>query len=191
MALMHERGGVAGTEYKEQPSSQIMHGASSEFPRLELQGSTTGCGDLHADDNDACKENEMFESDTSLSFQTEHMSSAASTNCRAAMPEATRLCDIVGHDNAKLRIEEVLLSISPRFSRFMTGIRALPASILLSGPPGCGKVSASHALPIDVNGTSCVHHSCDRLTVRSHRSLSYRPSLPVPSRGKLEPLSFP
>jgi ATPase family associated with various cellular activities (AAA)/AAA+ lid domain len=65
---------------------------------------------------------------------------AGSGSMRSA--EASTLDEIVGHDEAKIRVQEVLLSLSPRFSAVMTGIRALPPSILLYGPPGCGKVRA-------------------------------------------------
>jgi len=57
--------------------------------------------------------------------------------------EKTRFKDIIGHGAIKLRIEEMLLPLAlPQSiaSSVLTGIRALPASILLYGPPGCGKV---------------------------------------------------
>jgi AAA+ superfamily predicted ATPase len=106
-----------------------------------MKRSASDCRDPHACESDTTKENAMSEEMEAMqSFESSSMPSLVSTTRRAAMLEATRLCDIVGHENAKLRIGEVLMSISPRFSRYMTGIRALPASILLSGPPGCGKV---------------------------------------------------
>lgn len=57
--------------------------------------------------------------------------------------ERTRFRDIIGHGAVKLRIEEMLLpmSLPPSIAdSVLTGIRAQPASILLHGPPGCGKV---------------------------------------------------
>jgi len=57
--------------------------------------------------------------------------------------ERTRFKDIIGHGAVKLRIEEMLLPMALPISvadSVLTGIRALPASILLYGPPGCGKV---------------------------------------------------
>lgn len=57
--------------------------------------------------------------------------------------EQVRFHDVVGHGAVKMRIEEMLLPLAlpPLLSaKVLTGIRALPASILLYGPPGCGKV---------------------------------------------------
>lgn len=57
--------------------------------------------------------------------------------------ERTRFKDIIGHGAVKLRIEEMLLPMALPLSvadSVLMGIRALPASILLYGPPGCGKV---------------------------------------------------
>ena len=60
--------------------------------------------------------------------------------------EKTRFKDIIGHGTVKLRIDEVLLPLALPASiadTVLIGIRSLPASILLYGPPGCGKVSAA------------------------------------------------
>jgi hypothetical protein len=60
--------------------------------------------------------------------------------------EATRLKDIIGHARAKLRIEEIILPLGLPYevtTSVLRGIRSMPASILLYGPPGCGKVSSS------------------------------------------------
>jgi len=57
--------------------------------------------------------------------------------------EKTRFSDIIGHGAVKLRIEEILLPIGlpPALAdSILTGVRAMPTSILLYGPPGCGKV---------------------------------------------------
>lgn len=57
--------------------------------------------------------------------------------------EKTRFSDIIGHGAAKVRIEELLLPLAlpPAVANaVLTGVRALPASLLLHGPPGCGKV---------------------------------------------------
>jgi hypothetical protein len=57
--------------------------------------------------------------------------------------EQTRFADIIGHANAKLHMEELLLPLAlpPEVAAsIFTGARAMPASVLLYGPPGCGKV---------------------------------------------------
>jgi SpoVK/Ycf46/Vps4 family AAA+-type ATPase len=55
----------------------------------------------------------------------------------------TRFSDIIGHASVKLRIDEMLLPLAlpPSLSEsILTGVRSLPACLLLYGPPGCGKV---------------------------------------------------
>jgi hypothetical protein len=57
--------------------------------------------------------------------------------------EQTRFADIIGHANAKLHMEELLLPLAlpPEVAAsIFTGARSMPASVLLYGPPGCGKV---------------------------------------------------
>lgn len=61
------------------------------------------------------------------------------------MPETTttRFSDIIGHASVKLRIDEMLLPLAlpPALAdSILTGVRSLPACLLLYGPPGCGKV---------------------------------------------------
>ena len=64
------------------------------------------------------------------------------------MPEmtTTRFSDIIGHASVKLRIDEMLLPLalpSALADSILTGVRSLPACLLLYGPPGCGKVCVS------------------------------------------------
>jgi ATP-dependent Zn protease len=59
------------------------------------------------------------------------------------MTTIVRFKDIIGHQSVKLRLDEVLLpmALPPNLSKaVLKGIRSLPASILMYGPPGCGKV---------------------------------------------------
>jgi hypothetical protein len=58
-----------------------------------------------------------------------------------------RLRDIIGHGCVKLRMDEMLLPLGlPEaiLDTKFTGKRTPPASILLYGPPGCGKVGYAH-----------------------------------------------
>jgi hypothetical protein len=65
--------------------------------------------------------------------------------------EQTRFADIIGHANAKLHMEELLLPLAlppDVAASIFTGARAMPASVLLYGPPGCGKVRDVKLRPI-------------------------------------------
>lgn len=60
-----------------------------------------------------------------------------------------RFSDITGHASVKLRIDELILPLglpSAVAESVLKGIRSIPASILLYGPPGCGKVCYTFVL---------------------------------------------
>lgn len=62
---------------------------------------------------------------------------------RHHQPHDIRFSDIIGHASVKLRIDELILPLglpSIIAESVLSGIRSIPASILLYGPPGCGKV---------------------------------------------------
>ena len=75
---------------------------------------------------------------------TSSMNTKTKTNASANnMTSTVRFKDIIGHQSVKLRLDEVLLpmALPPSLSRaVLKGVRSLPASILMYGPPGCGKV---------------------------------------------------
>ena len=72
----------------------------------------------------------------------------SSSSCHPEIPSTT-FADIIGHGQAKLRLDEALLPLAlpPDLTdSVLTGVRAAPASILLHGPPGCGKSKLAQAV---------------------------------------------
>jgi SpoVK/Ycf46/Vps4 family AAA+-type ATPase len=102
-------------------------------------------------------EHQGFQTQTSSSSSSQRADTTTISATRTRYPSKrsrssierapiTRFSDIVGHGAVKLRIDEILLpmALPPILAEsILTGIRSLKASILLYGPPGCGKVRAS------------------------------------------------
>eukprot|EP00980_Cylindrotheca_fusiformis_P010113 scaffold2243_cov122-Cylindrotheca_fusiformis.AAC.29 len=68
---------------------------------------------------------------------------------RSATTVTTKFSDIIGHGHVKLRLEEVLLPLAlPQqlADSILIGVRANTASILMYGPPGCGKTQLAKAV---------------------------------------------
>lgn len=81
---------------------------------------------------------------------TNRPTTAIVSNCKYDKPYIkTRFSDIIGHGSAKLRLDEMLLPLAlpPSLAQnILTGVRSIPASILLYGPPGCGKTQLARAV---------------------------------------------
>ena len=128
-------------------------------PPLVPSNTCTPFGDTHGAKEDSLP----FPEDEPHRFITQSTDSGTSTNDEEEKDEAskfrssgkrklppetferTRFKDVIGHGSVKMRIEEILLPLAlpPCVAdAVLTGIRALPASIMLYGPPGCGKVRA-------------------------------------------------
>ena len=95
-----------------------------------------------------------------LSKRKIHHTYATTTSTKTAESfEKTRFKDIIGHGAVKLRLDELLLPLAlPEkiTQTVLVGIRALPASILLYGPPGCGKVSKQQISSFDGISTTAL-----------------------------------
>ena len=123
------------------------------------------------------------EDGTSHKHGSDHTaSSSAALSSSEVVVESTKFQDIIGHGAIKVRMEEILLSVSlpgPIVRTVLTGIRSQPTSVMLHGPPGCGKVRT-------------VMHSRTLFSFRSANPITMidRQNSPVPLPVKLKQPSF-
>lgn len=96
------------------------------------------------------KDDEGGEEESTINdFATKTDKSHASQGGYEPPPINASFRDIIGHGQAKLRLDEALLPLAlpPDLAdSVLSGIRAAPASILLHGPPGCGKTKLAKAV---------------------------------------------
>jgi ATP-dependent 26S proteasome regulatory subunit len=120
--------------------STIISASPIEGAVLQCDNSTTGCTDECSQHDEVSCSGIHATTNDSIDSKRRKMDDNIDVFCK----ETTRLKDIIGHARAKLRIEEIILPMGlpdEVASSVLRGIRQMPASILLYGPPGCGKVS--------------------------------------------------
>jgi len=116
---------------------------------------TVGTPDKDNERDDPIFEKKELTKVQAASIGSENVSNTQPTHlntkpgARVAKSSNVRFSDIIGHSAAKLRLDEALLPLAlpPSLARsVLTGVRAAPASILLHGPPGCGKTQLARAV---------------------------------------------
>lgn len=142
------QGGLQSQQYHHQDE---YHGDSNVGGNVTCQ-QTIAAEHFHHDEHSNSTDEAAMSRPNSVSTGTKSATtgdtSSASTSIVTTI-STTRFDDIIGHGDVKVRMDELLLPLAlpPSWTdSLLRGVRALPASLLLYGPPGCGKTQLAHAL---------------------------------------------
>jgi SpoVK/Ycf46/Vps4 family AAA+-type ATPase len=137
----------------ERDDGNLQRGVPDEQESIRLPGGQLDHGFSHIAITPSSPEKDDLSTTESLNSRSnESVKRESNDRAKKRQPqETTRLSDIIGHEDAKLRIAELTLPLAlPEYilNSVFTGIRRLPTTILLHGPPGCGKVRTKCASDI-------------------------------------------
>lgn len=137
--VAHERG---KREWQDTPQQPGDFGDAESMQYLEqelVRDGPVSLGEVHLEEDDhEVRDSSVIPLEVTRSQC--HYAGFKRTRSSECVPvEKTLFKDIIGHGAVKVRISEILLTMALPFSvseAVFTGVRTLPASILLYGPPG-------------------------------------------------------